>query len=183
MNLQLRGAFRTDSGMFGVWDSKHFSDINGYDDWEEEFLEDVDIQRHITAGHFVPINIHSDGAFEFEVRVGTTESPSELSSREKQYLTVSSRAYLFRSTGELNISGIEFVEATPGSNVGKLQIPSGDHTVTVHLIAWDEEPGARDAQGNPTAQALPDFVILLNQSDSTAQSYRTEVQTFEEPAT
>lgn len=168
--------------MFGVWDSRHFSNINDYDAWETELLEDEDIERHIIAGHFVPINIHSDGVFEFEVRVGETGAPGSLSAREKQYLTVSSEAYLFRSTGELNISGIEFVEAAPEGNVGTLQIPSGDYTITVHLIAWDEEPGAKDAQGNPTVEALPDFVILLNRSDKMAQSYRNEINTFAEPS-
>jgi hypothetical protein len=182
MNLQLRGTFQTDSGMFGVWDSHHFSSINDYDTWELELLEDEDIQLHIAARHFVPINIHSDGVFEFAVRVGETGVPSSLSAREKQYLTVSSEAYLFRSTGEANISGIEFVAAAPEGNVGTLKIPSGDYTVTVHLIAWDEEPGARDTQGNPIAEALPDFVILLNPSDGTAQSYRNEINTFDERA-
>ena len=182
MNHQLRGAFRTDSGMFGVWDSNHFSNIHDYDEWEAELLEDADIQRHIIAGHFVPINVHSDGVFEFEVRIGAIESPGGLSSREHQYLAATSNAYLFRSTGELNVSGIEFVEATPRGNVGTLEIPSGDYTVTVHLITWGEEPGAKDAQGNPTAKALPDFVVLLSRSGSTAQVYRTEVNTFEEPA-
>jgi hypothetical protein len=151
--------------MFGIWDRHYFESVVDYDTWSNELLDDDDIERHVTGGHFVPITNYSDGAFDFEVRIGDTGNPCELSDREREYLTESSDPYLFRAVGELNISGIEFVSATLDSNVGTLEIDAGTYTVTVHQIAWDEEPGAVDEEGNPSADALPDFLIIVNPSD------------------
>ena len=179
MNQQLRRTLITGSAAFGVWDSQHFSAVHDYETWEAELLEEEDIERHIAAGHFVPITIYSDGAFEFEVRVGVGEARSSLNSRERQHLIASSEPYLFRSAGELNISGIEFVEATPEEQVGQLQIIAGEYDIIVHHNAWENEPGAKDAQGQPSPEALADFVVLVNKSDGTVQNYQTEFNTFE----
>ena len=179
MNLRLRRTLITGSGSFGVWDSQPFSNVHDYDTWEAELLEDDDLERHITAGHFVPITLYTDGAFEFEVRVGSGAERSSLSAREQAYLKLSSEPYRFCSVGELNISGIEFIEATPREDVGRLQISAGEYTVTVHLIEWEKEPGAKDTQGHPTPDALPDFVVLVNQPEGTGQRYCQETSTFD----
>ena len=124
MDLRLRRTLITGSATFGVWDRQYFLNVTDYDTWEEELLDDEDIVRHITAGHFVPITIYSDGAFEFEVRVGEPEINS-LSPREHQFLIESSEPYLFRSAGELSVSGIEFVGEERDDQIATLQIPAG----------------------------------------------------------
>ena len=182
MNPILRGVFATDSGMLAIWSKERFHGITDYDSWERELLEDADIIRRIEVGAFVPINIQSDGAFACEVRYGDTNSPAELSEREKKFLVVASDRYLFRSAGESFISGIEHVEREPGSGVGRLCIPAGCYSAIVHIIGWDDEPGAKTADGKPASTALPDFVILLNPIPSEGGDFRKKVDTFEEPA-
>lgn len=166
MTQRLRRTLTTGCAMFGVWDRRYFERIVDYDTWSDELLEDDDIKRHLTAGHFVPITNYSDGVFEFEVRVSGSSEHSDITERERTYLTESSEPYLFCSEGELNLSGIEFIEATPDNNVGTLEVPAGRYTVTVHQLAWQDEPGATDAEGNPSTDALPDFLIIVNPSDS-----------------
>lgn len=83
---KLRKTLVTDSGMHCLWDALYFSIIQDYDSWENELLEDEDIIKHISKGSFVPINIHSDGAFEFEIRVSTSEEFQQLSERKKNTL-------------------------------------------------------------------------------------------------
>ena len=177
---KLRGSYATDSGMHCIWDPASFSAIHDYDTWETELLADKDIRRHIQAGHFVPVNIQSDGVFNIEVRVGSAEEPSALSDREAEYLVVSSEPYLFASNGALCVSGIEHVEGQPSDTVGSLDLASGEYAVTVHLIGWDEEPGMVAEDGTPKPEALPDFVVLVNPLAGDV-SFRTEVETFDQP--
>lgn len=168
MTQRLRRTLITGSAMFGVWDRHYFERVVDYDTWSDELLEDEDIERHVTAGHFVPITNYSDGAFEFEVRFSGSDGHSDINDRERLYLTESSGPYRFHSQGELNLSGIEFVAATLESDVSTLELSAGWYTVTVHQLDWQDEPGSTDAEGNPATDALPDFLIIVNPSDSDA---------------
>lgn len=181
MAERIRGAYATDSGMTCLWNPAAFEEVVDYDTWETQLLEDKDIRRHMNAGAFVPINIQADGVYEIEVRVGTAAAPAVISDRETKYLTVASEPYLFRSAGTLCVSGIEFVEHEPGDGVGVLALPEGDYAVTVHLVAWDDEPGLKKKDGSPKNEALPDFVALLNPAGSGETKYRTKVETFPPP--
>jgi hypothetical protein len=67
---RIRGTYHTDAGMLCVWNPTAFTLIVDYDTWEAQLFEDDDIAGHISSGVFVPINIGSDGAFDFEMRVG-----------------------------------------------------------------------------------------------------------------
>jgi hypothetical protein len=182
MSGRIRKALATGSGMWGIWDSSYFPAIKDYATWERELLEDSlkdsDILRHVRAGQFVPINIGSDGVFEFEVRVGSSDSPTRLDPRERQFLIVASDPYRFNSKGELNASGIEAVGAVPGEDVASLKVLPGAYSILVHLIGWDREPGAKDGRGRPTSNALPDFVVLANPTVSGNDPFRTELRTF-----
>ena len=174
----IRKTLVTDSGMHGIWDFSTFSDINDYDSWEEQLVEDEDIIKHIKDGHFVPINIYSDGAFEFELRVGTTEVREQLSEREQTYLVVSSAPYRLITNGRVCISGLEYVSNDLTNQVGKIDVVSGTYSVEIYLLAWDEEPGMKNENGEATEEALPDFVVILNPANKKGL-YRTKLQTFE----
>jgi hypothetical protein len=178
---RLRKTLVTDSGMHCIWDPFYFSNISDYDSWEKNLLEDEDILQHIGRGMFVPINIHSDGAFEFEVRVGTSEAFQQLSERESKYLIISSEEYLFVSNGNLCISGIEYICNNPDEYTGRLAIDRGDYSVIVHLIGWDDEPGMREPDGTPKAEALPDFIVIMNPSHN-GKEYRIDLNTFPNPS-
>jgi len=168
--------------MLAIWNKSHFGQIGDYESWERALLEDEDIVTHIKAGAFVPINIRSDGAFACEIRCGAANDPADLTSRERQYLVVASEPYLFRSDGELLISGIESIENAPGDGVGKLRLPDGEYTTMVHLVGWDDEPGMKEEDGKPMPTALPDFVLLLNPVVGQQVNFRKKVDTFEKPA-
>jgi hypothetical protein len=169
----------TDAGMHALWNPSRFSDITDYETWEHALLEDDDISRRVRAGELVPVSIGGDGAFQFLVRVGTTSQPAGLTSRETQYLLASSQPYLYLSDGTARHTGLEHVCADPGPAVPSLTVPAGPNAVTIHLIDWDAEPGARDDQGKPASGALPDFVVLISPEETTGNVYRTTLQTFE----
>ena len=181
MSTSLRGVFATDAGMLALWDRQNFQAITDYETWEPELLEDEDIQRHILAGAYVPLYIHSDGAFGCEVRVGDTSAPAVLSTREQEYRFMTSQPYLFRSPGEAYLSGIEHVEGEPGQSVGRVTVAPGNYAVTVSMLEWDKEPGAKGEDGQPVADALPDFLVLLNLVTG-QEEFRTKVDTFDEPS-
>jgi hypothetical protein len=169
----------TDAGMHALWNPARFTGITDYPSWEDELLDDDDIARHVQAGELVPVNIGGDGAFQFLVRVGTTGQAPALTSREERHLLASSQAYLYLSDGTAHLTGIEHIQADPGPAVPTLTIPPGPNAVTIHLIDWAAEPGAKDADGKPASGALPDFVILISPDTINAEPYRTQLQTFD----
>jgi hypothetical protein len=166
-------------GMHALWNPSRFTGITDYETWERALLEDGDIAQRVQAGDLVPINIGFDGARQFLVRIGTGDQVPALTSRERQYLLVSSQPYRYLSDGTAHLTGIEHIYADPGPDSPALTVPPGPSAVTIHLIEWDAEPGAKDAQGKPTPGALPDFVVLISPEDTTDSPYRTRLQTFE----
>ena len=180
MSTHLRGAFGTGCGMLALWSQPHFQGITDHETWERELLEDRDIGRQMRAGAFVPLDIHSDGLFECEVRVGDLLSPEIISPREKQYLFAAAEPYLFRSQGEACLSGIEEIEREPSESVGRLSLTPGDYAAAVHLLDWDKEPGVWGENGRPVASALPEFLVLLNPA-SGQESFRAKVESLDEP--
>lgn len=169
--MQVNGLIWTEAGMCGLWDSATFSHVVNYDKWEAEFGEDSLIARHVAAGHFVPLNLESDGSYQVTARVDTA-----LTEREARYLFVASQPYLFVSTGEARLSGVEHIgEDDTGVT---LAVPAGRWVATIHIIDWEKEPGAVGKNDQPTPNALPDFVVLLRPEGAGDGPYRTEVTTF-----
>jgi hypothetical protein len=93
---------------------------------------------------------------------------------------VQSQPYLLHSKGEINMSGIEAVGAAPGEDAASLRVKPGPYTIVICLIAWDDEPGAKDKKGQPTKEALPDFIVLANRQTDTTTEYCQDLKTFKE---
>lgn len=153
-----RKTLSTNSGMWALWDYFTYKYINDYGDWADAFEEEEDIVKAIEKKSLVPINIHSDGAFDFIIKYN-----EELNEREKQYLLVSSNNYLINSLGKLVLSGIEFIDGQINLNdYLSLETQKGLHTVRVNLIDWKREIHALDENNMPTKDALPDFILEVN---------------------
>ena len=126
----------------------------------------------------MPINIRSDGAFQFLVRVGTRPVPRADQPREGIPNGLL-EPYLYLSDGTACLSGIEYIGADLGPTMTTLAVPAGPCAVTIHLIEWDAEPGAKDARGDPAPGALPDYAVLISPGGATANPYRIQLQTFD----
>ena len=162
----------TDSGMHAMWDRAHFSEIRDYPSWERELLEDDDIERHIAAGHLVPINIGHDGAFHITVRAERASMPA-LEEHEQARVLVQSEPYRFQSLGHVDVSGIEHVGEDPDvRTVASLDFAAGDYEARVHLLDWDDRP---------VSERGPDFIVLVGPPST--GPFRRTVRTFERPAT
>ncbi|MFI1991932.1 hypothetical protein [Actinoplanes sp. NPDC020271] len=177
--MEFSGTVATGAGMFGLWSPPAFRGVIDYGSWEAELLEDQDLSRHARAGVLVPINLHSDGAFQFLVRIGTPARPATLTAREREYLVVSSEPYLFVATDGAILSGIEHVGARPGPHL-PVPLPAGRWQVEISIVDWTAEPGLQDGRGDPLPGSLPDFTLLLN-PEAGPGSYRTAVDTFTRP--
>jgi hypothetical protein len=168
----------TDAGMFAIWDSAAFTHILDYDAWDAELSEDENILKHIQVGKFVPINIQSDGCFQFAVRLGNAENLEKLNARESQYIVVSSESYLFDTDGDAFISGFEHISGDHLGNSPDFSLNKGRYVVNIHMLDWQAEPGSTDENGQPTSNALPDFLILIN-PETASTNYRQKVLTFD----
>ena len=90
---------------------------------------------------------------------------------------MTSEPYLFVSSGEAWISGIERVGIPSDDDGFRVEVPAGRWAATVHLIEWDQEPGSQRPDGRPTRDALPDFVVVLVPDQG--GPYRTQLVTFD----
>ena len=61
-----------------------------------------------------------------------------------------------------------------------LSLPEGRYAVRAKIIAWDEEPGARDGSGKRGPNALADFLVLVERSEG-SEHFRTSDLTFDMP--
>ncbi|HEV2886276.1 MAG TPA: hypothetical protein VGX49_05140 [Jatrophihabitans sp.] len=184
---ETKGSFRTDSGAGLLWDAAAFSGVNDYDSWSEQLEEEADIQRHLEAGHIVPLNILQDMTAGFVVRTGRAGGrvrkavDAGLTERERKYLVTSSgQPYLFVSTGRAYVSGLEHVSGSVKNGerfLTPVDIPASRWACMVYLIDWEAEPGMV-VNDRPHPDALPDFVVTVNPAAS-GRTYRTDFESFD----
>lgn len=106
--------------------------------------------------------------------------PDTATEREATHTVVTSQPYLFVTDGgPVCMSGIETVGDEQSSPV-TLSLPEGRYAVRASILAWDEEPGARGADGLPGPDALADFLVIIVPSDGT-ETFRTSEITFDPP--
>jgi hypothetical protein len=168
----------TDSGMFAIWDADSFETIIDYDSWAEKLENDREILEHIDLGVFVPINIQSDGAFQFVVRLGDADEKEQLSSREQKYVVVASEPYLLDVKSEIYISGIESIgNPKPPENL-KIPAQENRHSVVIYMLDWEKDKADSNPQDVESFELLPDFVVLIN-LENIHTDYRKKIITFE----
>jgi hypothetical protein len=168
--MEVRADLATDAGMHLLWGREHFPQVVDYDTWEPELLEDEDIERHIAAGHVVPINIHADGMYAFTLRL---DGDARLTPDEQKHVRRTSHPNRFVSLGHVDLSGIEAVEAsvaTDGS-VASAPLPPGEYSVPVFQMDYGKVRRRTDQH--------PDFIVLVEPAVP-GTSYRLAVDTFDE---
>ncbi|MCP3975932.1 MAG: hypothetical protein GY720_15735 [bacterium] len=167
--MELRAVLATDSGRYALWDRAHFPGIVDYDTWEREPLEDVDVERHIASGHLVPINIRSDGAFAFTLRLDQTGSPA-VSFEERRRVLVESEPYRFVTNGNADLSGLEHIADSVRSDgpVATMPIAAGVYEVRICLMDYDDIATRTNDH--------PDFIVLIGRPSGAGQ--RLSVDSF-----
>jgi hypothetical protein len=154
--------------MHVLWDRHHFTGVVDYPTWEAELLEDADIERHVAAGHLVPINIRSDGTFVINVRADEGHAPV-LAADERARVLAASDPYRFACSGHVDLSGIEYVLASPSrTSVASADPAAGAYAVRVYLLNWDDLATKTEAN--------PDFVLLVGPAGT--NDFRRSVATF-----
>lgn len=132
--IVVRETLKTGLGMFAIWNRQDFAEIFDYDTWKSAIGDDKAIRRHAAKGTLVPIPVQVPGAYTFEIRVGSSDSPSELTPAEHRSVTDSSEPYRFRSLGGLNLSSIEAIGSEVGNDVARVRMTPSDYAIAVHRI-------------------------------------------------
>jgi hypothetical protein len=182
-------------GMHALWQPEIFQYDSGGRQRPEP--DEHELLRHISQGTLVPINLGLNGGWQFVVRCSTGDLPARLTERERAYLYLRSEPYRIICRSHLLLTGLEQVipqatrETPPDPAVAlRLDLPPGEYSVTVHVIDVAADPAAVDANGEVTADAPPDFVILVSRpallhsggipaSADHRLLYRQQLQTFE----
>ncbi len=174
-NKALEKDLSTMSGMWVLWDYEEYKSINSIEEWEKFFLENDDIEKQIDISKIVPININSDGCFKFSVKIN-----EKLNERENKYILAKSNEYLLKSNGTTILSGIESIAGdVSDDDCIKMVLDKGIYRVKIYLIEWDAEPKMQLKNGNPAPNALPDFIVSIQQTNDEAKTYRKSIETFE----
>lgn len=164
---ELNQTVRTGTGMVGVWSPERLAGGT---------TQDTALARHVAAGAFVPITVGGDGAYRCTVRAGIPDTP--LTTRERRYRLAQSQPYLLVTTGPAALGALEAVGGNATQPAVPLPLPSGRHTVRVHLIDWRAEPGAVRQDGTQSPTALPDVVVEISEEPADGV-YRSAVRTFD----
>lgn len=172
-NKKIEKAIATMSGMWALWDYEEYKNITSLEQWEKCFLEDEEILKQIDISKLIPINIHSDGCFQFRIKIN-----EPLDNRENKYILVKSDKYLLKSSGTTILSGIESIAGNVRDDKCiKFELERGFYNIVVYLIEWDAEPNMKLSNGKPSPNALPDFIISINKANS-SENYRKSLETF-----
>ncbi len=127
-------------------------------DW---WAHDFAVAREFLAGTLVAVETGADGGYTVRLTDGG------LSPREETY-ALAARVFRLRVRhGRLYVDGGDGLPYE-----GRLDNPEdypdrwitladGAYQVTVHVLAWDEEPGALAAGGQSAADALPSYVAVF----------------------
>jgi hypothetical protein len=175
------GFVLSDAGMLALWDTAWFSDIVDYDTWELRVFDPEEMTGHVEAGALVPIGLgEQGGGWSVLARVGTLDERAELTGREARYEYASAGPYLLISTGEVRLSGVEFIGAELLDRELAPPLPPGRYAVRVHRIDWAAEPDSRKDSGEPMPHALTDFVLLIDPEQG-RPDYRVCAETFGPP--
>jgi hypothetical protein len=164
----------TDAGSLALWRGSAFAEIDGYDAWEERVNDRL--AEAIRSGELVPVGIQGDGAFSVRLAI----APDTATEREARFTVATSQPYLLvADDGPVFLSGIEAVGDEQRSPVC-VALPEGSYAVRASVVAWDEEPGARGADGLPGPDALADFLVTIVTIEGN-EIFRTSEITFDPP--
>ena len=165
----------TGAGMWTLWDYNQYKDIMSYEEWEEHFLDNNTLKLEIESNKLVPIYLHTNGSYKFKIKIN-----ENLDERENKYAFNKSDEYLFKTSEDAVLSGIEAITGDIRDHEGiRFKLDAGLYAVTIYLIAWDREPGMKDEDGYAKEEALPDIIVCLNKINDINRSFRTNISTFD----
>lgn len=164
--------------MLGLWDYNHFPMIYNEATWERTMADERSLRHQVAGGYFVPIRVLGDGPWDMEVRVGTAAAPARLTEREHRLVKAASRDYLYRASSFVCFGGMEKVESWPPTEVGVIDVDSGEYVANIHWLDWELEPDVVGPRGQRSPDALPDFVVLLNPYGGGEMDWDLGIDTF-----
>jgi hypothetical protein len=126
---------------------------------------DFAVSKEFTAGNLIAVCTAGDGGFKIRfTNLGRSQ-------REQTYSILSQQFRLHVRHGCLYLDGGDFIpqewakdsDEIPGN---WLEIPNGHYQITVHAIAWYNEPGAIDKDRYATEKALASYVVDFQSIES-----------------
>jgi hypothetical protein len=143
----------TGAGWCCLWDAVAFRHVVDESTHYDALIDKDGVRRSIAAGGLVPVNDFGDGGYDIGVRIADNPNESPMSAEEISSAVATSKPYRFCTSGQICVSGMEFVgEPFVGEPI--------DRPIARHVI----QPGTYVAQvyrfGSNSA-GLPEFLIAL----------------------
>lgn len=122
---------------------------------------DFAIFKEFAAGTLVAVCTGGDGNSRVRfTNVGLTERESTYAVSSADFRLQVKHQSLYLDGGDvLPAEECDTIERCDPEGYGWIELPNGDYRVTVHAIAWYDEPGALDENNYSTESALAGYVV------------------------
>jgi len=122
---------------------------------------DFAIFKEFAAGTLVAVNTRADGNSTVRfTNVGLTERELTYAVSSADFRLQVKHQSLYLDGGDvLPAEECEEIERCDPEGYGWIELPNGNYRVTVHAIAWYDEPGALDEDNYSTESALAAYVV------------------------
>jgi hypothetical protein len=168
MVTQFQQGCMTGAGWCCLWDAGAFRHVVDESAHYDALIDKDGVRRSIAAGGIVPVNDFGDGGYGICVRIADTPNESPLSDEEISSAIATSEPYRFCTSGDVCVSGMEFVgEPIDNRHVARHSIAPGTYVAKVYRFG-------------PDGPKVPEFVVTLvpMTPDHEGIEFCTDVDTF-----
>jgi hypothetical protein len=140
----------TGAGWCCLWDAAAFGHVVDESTHYDAMIDHDGVRKSIASGGLVPVNDFGDGGYDIGVRIADNPNESPISEEEILSAIATSKPYRFCTSGDLCVSGMEFV-GVPVDNrcVARYGISPGTYIANVYRFGPDKWP------------QLPEFLVTL----------------------
>jgi hypothetical protein len=139
----------TGAGWCCLWDAAAFRHVIDESTHYEALIDDEGVRRSIASGGLVPVNDFGDGGYDIGVRIADSPNDSPISGEEISSAIAKSKPYRFSTSGDVCVSGMEFVgEPIDNTHVTRHGISPGTYVAKVYRFG-------------PDSAEMPEFLVVL----------------------
>jgi hypothetical protein len=173
MVTQYRQGCITGAGWCCLWDAAAFRHVIDESTHYDALIDDDGLRRSIASGGLVPVNDFGDGGYDIGVRIADNPTESPISDDEISSAIATSKPYRFCTSGDVCVSGMEFVgDPSDIKHIARHGISPGTYVATVYRFG-------------PDCSEMPEFLVVLQPlaPDKQVKEFCTDEYTFRQQPT
>jgi hypothetical protein len=148
MVTQYRQGCMTGAGWCCLWDATAFRHVVDESAHYDALIDKDGVRRSIASGGLVPVNDFGDGGYDIGLRIADNPNEPPISAEEISAAIATSKPYRFSTSGDVCMSGMEFVgDPIDNRHVARHGISPGTYVAMVYRFDQDSK--------------MPEFLVVL----------------------